>query len=110
MSRRMVPRLSGLGLLLATARNNKNMTSRQVASALNITEQFWSGIERGRQPLPAKKIKPVTAVLGVDADVMISLMVQEYETKLRIKMENKLLTKQGNNDKSPLKGTDSNEH
>lgn len=103
MSRRTVPRLSGLGLLLATARHNKGMTSREVAFHLGITEQFWSAIERGVESLPAKKIEAVCRLLDVQSDVVISLMVQEYEAKLRMKMNNKQLTKQNHVDISPSK-------
>ncbi len=103
MSRRTIPRISGLGLLFAVARRNKDMTSREVAFHLGISEQFWSGIERGVQPLPAKKIEAVCRLLDVQSEVVISLMVQEYEAKLRIRMNNKQLTKPNQVDISPSK-------
>ncbi len=72
------------GAFIRSRREALGISQSPVGEAIGYTAQFISRIETGHVPLPRKHITALAKVLRIDADHIISAMVQDYEDALKL--------------------------
>lgn len=70
--------------LIRNARLSRNMSMRQLAEGLDprVSIQFISNIEMGKAPVPAKKVVGLCQILGLDPNLVLECMVDDYRAKI----------------------------
>lgn len=65
------PLLAGIGKRVTHIRKNKKLTQEQLAEKMDVSQQFVSRIERGRENLSMTSVKKVAEALGIGMDDLV---------------------------------------
>ena len=65
------PLLSSIGKKVMHIRKNKNLTQEQLAEKMDVSQQFVSRIERGRENLSVTSLKKTAEALGVKTEHLL---------------------------------------
>lgn len=60
--------------MLATLRNKKGLTQREIARKLGVHVQFVSNWERSKSKIPMKYAKKMASILGTNVDSIYTSM------------------------------------
>lgn len=79
--------MSKLGSWIKSQRLSKGWTQIEMAKKLGLrTAQAIGNIERGAAPFPQERVMTLCETLSVNSDLVIRLLVSDYEDRVREKM------------------------
>ena len=87
MSKKSNKNFNTIATVIKTTREVKNISQALLSKSIGYKNaQFISNVERGLCSIPAKKVKVVAEVLGIEIDEVVSAMVADYKESIRNNM------------------------
>lgn len=74
------------GTLIKNKRVELNLSQREVAKRIGMTNVFLNYVERGHRALPTKYVSAICRVLGIEKIIVANALKEDQEVKLEKKI------------------------